>query len=416
MYKNRIFPKTYGEEEILSNSMKDKKNKPIQPVPSGNLSLGHFLEVFHILFPSPTTKIKAAFQAFLEWNKALNVESGPRIVFFSPGQTNDLSSLVLPFLVASAEVKAPAVLIPPLHFWNRLSQLTGMNLRLCSRDFSHFLDLRQTAICLPAAETENIEWRKTKITTDFIQFYLQKIFFLLCQSSPHCAVFDIKIGRETHLQTIEQGFELADRLQILCAHLHIKSASILSDFHQPVGRSLGEFLNLREGLTLLNGSGPYDLLKLILELGTAGLKMINPRTHPTEIKTFLKNLLISGRAKQKAKEIIVQQGGTIELFDTLSSEPGHLSRFAIASSQPGYVQRISWTKAHDLQQKLEGQHPDCGIVFLKKTGDPVASGESLGEIYLPSKKIGEDLEKTFLEIFSISKKQAAYRPLILGRL
>jgi pyrimidine-nucleoside phosphorylase len=396
--------------------MKNKKNKSIRSVPSGNLSLGHFLEVFPTLFPSPTTKIKAAFQAFLEWNKALSVESGPRIVFFSPGQRSDLSALVLPFLIASAGVKAPTILCPPLHFWNRLSRLTGMNLMLSSSDFSHFLDLKQTAICLPAGETENPDWKKTKISTDFLHSYLQTVFLILCQSSPHFAVFDIKMGGEKYLQTMEQGFELAERLQKLCAHLHIKSASILSDFHQPMGQSLGEFLNLREGLTLLNGSGPYDLLKLILELGTAGLKMTKPQTHPTEIKTFLKNLLISGKVKQKAREIIVQQGGTIELFDTLSSEPVHLSRFAIASPQSGYVQRISWTKALALQQKLEEQHPDCGIVFLKKIGDPVASGDSLGQIYLPEGKARIHLDRDFLDLFSISSKPVTYRPLILGRL
>ena len=396
--------------------MKEKKSKSIRSAPSGNLSPGPFPEVFSTLFPSPTTKTKAAFQAFLEWNKALNTESGPRIVFFSSDQISDPSALVLPFLIASAGVKAPTVLIPPLHFWNRLSRLTGMNLKLSSREFSSLLDLKQTAICLPARETENLEWRKTKITADFFHSYLQRVFFILCQSSPHYAVFDIKIGREKYLQTMEQGFELAGRLQKLCAHLHIKSASILSDFHQPAGRSLGEFLNLREGLTLLNGSGPYDLLKLILELGTAGLKMISPQTHPTEIKTLLKNLLISGKAKEKAQEIIVQQGGTTELFDNISSELGNLSRTSIASPQSGYVQGIFWTKALTLQRKLEEQHPDSGIVFFKKTGDFVALEESLGEVYLPGKKIGEDLENIFLDIFSISKKPAAYRPLILGRL
>jgi len=395
--------------------MKDKKSKSIRSVPSGNLSPGPFPEVFPTLFPSPTTKTKVAFQSFLEWNKTLNADSGPRIVFFSSDQICDPSALVLPFLIASAGVKAPTVLIPPLHFWNRLSRLTGMNLKLSSREFSHLLDLRQTAICLPAREMENLEWRKAKITTDFIHSFLQTVFFILCQSSPHYAVFDIKIGREKYLQTMEQGFELAGRLQKLCAHLHIKSASILSDFHQPAGRSLGEFLNLREGLTLLNGSGPYALLKLILELGTAGLKMIAPQTHPTEIKTFLKNLLISGKAKEKAQEIIVQQGGTTELFDNLFSELGNLWRTSIASPQSGYVQGIFWAKALALQRKLEEQHPDSGIVFFKKTGDFVALEESLGEVYLPGKKIDKDLENIFLGIFSISKKPGVYRPLILGR-
>jgi len=395
--------------------MKGNKNSPLPPDPSIVPSLP-VQKAFLAFFPPPKTKMKTAIRVLADWNKSLSPKSGTSLVFISQDQILDPSTFVLPFLVASAGIRAPVFFLPRLHYWNRLSLSTGMSLDLSPREFSRFLDRSLAAIGFPPMEIKILMEKDRRTSTASRLSFLQDVFFVLCLSSPQIVVFDIKIGRQENSMSAEQGFELARKLHRMCGILGIQSTSILSDFHQPLGQSFGKIHSFREGMNLLNGSGPADLIKLILELGTAGIKMATPRAHQTEIKSSLKNLLISGKVKEKARETIVGQGGSEISFDALFSEHGNQARIAVRSSRSGFIHEVSWARTLSLQRRLETIHPDGGLFFLKKAGDWVSNGESLGEIDLPGFKKKDDLERFFRNIFSISEEPAAYTPLILGRL
>jgi pyrimidine-nucleoside phosphorylase len=202
-------------------------------------------------------------------------------------------------------------------------------------------------------------------------------------------VLDVKYGSGAFLPAIDDARELARAMVRIGEGAGRRVRAVLSSMEQPLGRAVGNALEVEEVIETLRGGGPEDLWDLTLELGAHLLELAGSARDPEEAKRRLRALRDSGEAADAFRALIAAQGGDARVVD----DPGLLPRAArvetLAAPESGRVTRLDartvGESALELgagrRQKSDVLDPGVGIRLLKRLGDAVAAGEPLAEIH-----------------------------------
>jgi len=188
-------------------------------------------------------------------------------------------------------------------------------------------------------------------------------------------IIDIPIGREAKIKTVEDAHELADDFIELGRKLGIHVACGITLGEQPLGHAIGPALEAREALLTLQGKGPKDLVEKATVLCDILFNETGQKNHGVALE-----ILKSGKAEKKMREIIEAQGGNPEI------KPDDIvigSKFAdIKSEIDG---KVLWIKNSAIVSiaRTAGAPKDRGAgIYLKaKVGDSVRKGDTLFTIY-----------------------------------
>jgi pyrimidine-nucleoside phosphorylase len=369
----------------------------------------------------------------------------PSVSLYSTDDPVDKLYLVLVPLVSSAGVAFPKTSELPrsltfgdnvlngLANWNSLSQklqcIPGFRTALIPNDI--YSQLHEVgAVFFSLTEGMHSNSKKSSVSQNSPSFpvSLGSLFnyFLsgLRVSSVNSAVFNIKVGEGSLIKKSRDGRNLAQSLRSAFKRMQINTSSFLTDLSQPIGRALGNSLEIREAIEILKGSGPLDLLKLALELGSDMLLFADKTMSKGEAKEILKKKIVSGDGLKKFREIIQAQEGDTRIIDNDSLLPFSEKRYEIRSFKTGFIQKIKTRKLYSVYLKCVAQERKqtgsgkCGIGFVlqKQSGDWVKKGESLVEVHLNSKVSRSWTEDEFQEIFLISESPPPFQPLIIERI
>ena len=369
----------------------------------------------------------------------------PTLSLYSTDDPVDKLHLVLVPLVSSAGVVFPKTSELPrsltfednvlngLANWNSLSQklhcIPGFRTALSPNDISSQLH-EVGAVFFSLTEGIDSNSEKSSVSQNSPSFpgSLGSLFdyFLSCLrvSSVHSAVFNIKVGEGSLIKRSRDGRNLARSLKSAFKRMQINTSFFLTDLSQPIGRALGNSLEIREAIEILKGSGPLDLLKLALELGSDMLLFADKTMSKGEAKEILKKKILSGDGLKKFREIIKAQKGDTRIIDNDSLLPFSEKRIKIRSSQTGFIQKINTRKLYSLYLKCVSQERKqtnsgtrgIGFVLQKQSGDWVKKGESLVEVHLNHKVSRSWTGDEFQEIFLISETSPPFQPLIIERI
>ncbi|HJJ48272.1 MAG TPA: AMP phosphorylase [Methanocorpusculum sp.] len=193
-------------------------------------------------------------------------------------------------------------------------------------------------------------------------------------------VLDIPVGWGTKVNTPEDARALSHELIELGRRLGIKVECMLTFGDAPVGRTIGVNLEVAEALKILEDcGGSGSLMQKSCALAGAALEMAGKAEHGKGMKAA-EDLVRSGKAYQKMKDIIAVQGGNPEV-KSADLKPGKYT-FAVRAPYDGRVVEMN-NRALVKTARLAGAPADhgAGIYFNKKTGEPVKKGEALFKIY-----------------------------------
>jgi len=370
---------------------------------------------------------------------------GPTVSLYSTDDPVDKLHLALVPLVSSAGVAFPKTsdlsrsltfgdnVLNGLANWNSLSQklqcIPGFRTALTPNDiYSQLHEVGAVFFSLTEGMHSNSE--KSSVSQNVPSFpgslgsLLNYFLSGLRVSSVNSAVFNIKIGEGSLIQKSRDGRNLAQSLKSAFKRMQINTSFFLTDLSQPIGRALGNSLEIREAIEILKGSGPLDLLKLALEFGSDMLLFADKTMSKGEAKEILKKKILSGDGLKKFREIIKTQKGDARIIDNDSLLPFSEERIKIRSSKTGFIQKINTRKLYSVylkcvaQERKQTDSGNRGIGFLlqKKSGDWVKKGESLVEVHLNSKVSRSWTEDEFQEIFLISETPPPFQPLIIERI
>jgi len=201
-------------------------------------------------------------------------------------------------------------------------------------------------------------------------------------------VVDIPTGRGTKIKTIGEAQALAQEFIELGKRLDIHVQCGVTFGEQPIGYAIGPALEAREALSTLMGKGPIDLVNKAASLAGLLFEMMGVKDSTQKAKDILK----SGKAEEKLREIIAVQGGERDIKPE-DIEVGNETA-EIRSEKTGRVQWINNQAIAQIAREAGApKTKGAGVLLRKKLGDKVTKGDVLYKIYSGS---GQKLESAIL--------------------
>jgi len=203
-------------------------------------------------------------------------------------------------------------------------------------------------------------------------------------------VIDVKTGAGAFLPEIEASRTLARSLVSIGAKLGRKMAALITDMSQPLGRMVGNALEVVEAIDTLKGRGPDDLVDLCCELGAELLVFGGVSDDRDAAIERLRRHLLDGTALDKLRELIVNQGGNPAVIDDPDLLPRAARRVEARSSVAGVVRGLNALeigRAANLLgagrfTKEDSIDPAVGVELLHKIGDTVEADEILAVLHV----------------------------------
>jgi thymidine phosphorylase len=235
--------------------------------------------------------------------------------------------------------------------------------------------------------------------------FLEEIKRILLNAEPKAIVFDLKVQDWPHFQNLKQSRKLAHALQEICSFRQISSSVVLSSGSQQLGNYIGLPYEILEAREVLEGTGPPDLVKFALEIGSDFLLLTKKAQHKMEANIFLKEKIVSGELSSRAGKIL---GTFSSCLDTKIKK-------RINSLIDGYLHHWVPEELLALKLKLLSSLPGSGFSLLKKHGDKISRGDEIAYIYLSGDQQKLWSDESFEKAFVVSDEPPDFRPFILEK-
>ncbi len=333
----------------------------------------------------------------------------------STGGVGDKISLILLPIVASCGIKVPKMSGRSLgHTGGTIDKLESIPGFRTSMSIDYFIEqineigmgiISQTLNMVPA-DKRIYALRSITGTTDSLPLIASSIMSKKIASGAKNIVIDVKVGKGALVKDLDEARELSNIMIEIGKKFDRKVVCLLTNMDYPLGRSIGNILEVVEAMQVLDGSGTEDLKSISLELATL---MISTGKGVSREEAYLeaKEALESGRALEKFKEFVSYQGGNLNYIELSTNIKSFNSKFS------GYITNIDARKLADFIVDIRSKEKidyKTGIVLNKKLGDFVEVGEKLLDVYINSDAENNNIEITnYDEIlencFEISEKK-----------
>jgi pyrimidine-nucleoside phosphorylase len=199
--------------------------------------------------------------------------------------------------------------------------------------------------------------------------------------------------------------------------------ALITDMNEPLGRMVGNAVEVRECIEILHGGGPADLRDLCLELAAWMLYLGGASKTVARGKQLSEQILASGKAFERFRQMVELQGGDISVIDDPTRLPSADHRVDVPSPKAGFVTAIACEQVGTAcvilgggrERKEDSVDPAVGIVVHKKIGDKVAVGESLCTIHCHSDAQAARAKALLLESYQIAAAAPAHKPSLVHR-
>ena len=271
----------------------------------------------------------------------------------------------------------------------------------------------QTADMVPADKTL-YALRDATATVDSVPLIASSVMSKKLAAGADAILLDVKAGRGAFVATVKEADRLAEALVTLGTSANRETVAYVTDMEQPLGRAVGNALEIREAIDTLAGHGPAELEAMSLRFGAEMLRLA--RVPQMDLRPYLAD----GRALRKFAELISAQGGDARVTTDPDLLPTAPVQRPVLASGTGFVARADALEIA-LAGKVLGAGRDrkdtaidlaVGIVLQKKVGDRVTAGEPLAIIHARTEVAAENVADRVAAAFTVSAS-AAPRALLL---
>lgn len=319
---------------------------------------------------------------------------GPFVDKHSTGGVGDKISLILAPIAAACGLKVPMMSGRALGHTggtlDKLDSIPGYTTALTPGRFAEgvgevgFAMTGQSEKVVPA-DRKMYALRDVIATVESIPLITASILSKKFAEGSDALVMDVKCGEGAFMKTPEDARALAESLVQTGESLDRRVIAVLTDMSEPLGRMVGNWLEVEESIACLEGRGPDDVMEITYRLTAWMLVAGGVSTDVKEAEERCRAVVADGSAMKKFRENVVFQGGDLAAMDALvGTARAKYSREVMAGSD-GYIKAID-AFAVGMSGVALGVGRDtaadpvealAGIEMLRKTGDKVNSGESL---------------------------------------
>ena len=357
---------------------------------------------------------------------------GRKVDKHSTGGVGDKTSLIIAPIVAAAGVRVPMISGRGLGHTggtlDKLESIPGFRVNLSLAEFRRALEtvgcalIGQTAEIAPA-DKKMYALRDVTGTVENRSLICASIMSKKLAEGIDALVLDVKVGSGAFLKTEADATLLAELMVETGRRMGKQVVALLTDMDQPLGRTAGNAMEVQESIEVLSGAGPADLRELCLVL-SAWMLLLGERVKSVEEgKGVAAEMIASGRAREKFREIVRQQGGDARVVEDPKLLPRAAHAVDVVAAADGF---IGATQCEQLgvavvvlgggrEKKEDSVDPAVGLEFHKRIGDRVVRGEPLCTLHYNSDVRLEEARRLVETAYIISPQPPAAGRALVGR-
>ncbi len=349
--------------------------------------------------------------------------NGIKVDKHSTGGVGDTTTLVLAPLVAAVGVPVAKMSGRGLGHTggtiDKLESVKGFNVEISEKDFIKLVNDNQVAVIgqsgnLTPADKKLYALRDVTGTVNSIPLIASSIMSKKIAAGADAIVLDVKTGSGAFMKTLDDAEALAHAMVRIGNNVGRNTMAIISDMSQPLGNAIGNALELKEAIATLKGNGPKDLTELVLTLGSQMVVLAEQAASLDEARQMLIDAIKTGKALNKFKTFLSNQGGDDSIVDSPEKLPSAKYQVEFKAKKDGYITEIianeigvaSMMLGAGRQTKEDVIDLGVGIVLNKKVGEHVEKGENILTIHTNTKEIDDILYKLDNSITIESKGEA----------
>jgi len=379
-------------------------------------------------------ELAALTHSMLYSGEVLDLSSLPatKVDKHSTGGVGDKTSLVLAPVVAAGGLYVPMISGRGLGHTggtlDKLEAIPGFRVGLSVDEFRRVLKacgasmIGQTEKIAPA-DRKLYALRDVTGTVESPNLICASIMSKKLAEGMDALVLDVKTGSGAFMKKEEDAVHLAELMVETGERMGKKMAALITNMDQPLGRMVGNAMEVAECIEVLHGGGPADLRELCLHLAAWMFYLGGAVKTVADGKVKSENLIASGQAFDRFRQMVELHGGDISTIDDPSRLPSADHRVEVPSPSAGYVSSIHCEHMGTAcvvlgggrEKKEDSVDPAVGIVVHKKIGDAVSAGESLCTIHCHSDAQAARAKDLIAGSYTISAAPPAHRPSLIHR-
>lgn len=348
-------------------------------------------------------ELAALTEAMLHSGEVLDFSDLParKVDKHSTGGVGDKTSLILAPIVASAGVFVPMISGRGLGHTggtlDKLESIPGFNVNLSLPEFRRVLNeskcglIGQTKEIAPA-DKKLYALRDVTGTVESPYLICASIMSKKLAEGIDGLVLDVKTGSGAFMKKKEDAVFLAELMVETGKRMNKRMVALITDMDQPLGKMVGNSMEIAECIEILHGGGAEDLRELSLQLSAWMLHIGERSKTVAEGYKLAAEEISSGRAATKFKEIIRLQGGDERVIEDATRLPQAKHKRDFTAAQDGFISSMDCERIGTAcvvlgggrEKKEDSVDPAVGLVLHKKVGDEVAAGEPLCTVHYNS--------------------------------
>lgn len=355
---------------------------------------------------------------------------GVKVDKHSTGGVGDKVTLVVAPIVAACGGKVAKMSGRGLGFTggtiDKLEAIPGLKTALAEEDFFNMVNeiglavMGQSADIAPA-DKKLYALRDVTATVDSIPLIASSIMSKKLAAGSDKIVLDVTVGSGAFMKDKENAVQLAEKMVAIGNGAGKKTVAILTNMDVPLGKMVGNNLEVVEAIETLKGRGPEDLIAVVVEIASTMLYLAQIGTKEECMKK-VKRVIADGSALEKLKLMVERQGGDGSYIENPDQFEKAIYQHEIIANNSGYIGKMNTEecgKAAVLlgagrEVKDDPIDMTAGIQFNKKTGDAVKQGDIVAIAYSSSKeKLQQGVQK-INDIYDIVDKRPQVVPEIIG--
>ncbi len=384
-----------------------------------------------VYFQGMDSKETAALtKAMVESGDQIDLSSikGVKVDKHSTGGVGDTTTLVLGPILAACGLSVAKMSGRGLGHTggtlDKLESIPNLNVSLSIEDFIEATNKIGLAI---AGQTANITPADKKLyalrdvtgTVDAIPLIASSIMSKKIAVDSDALVLDVKVGEGAFMSNLEEARKLAKVMVKLGHDFGRDTVAILTAMDQPLGKAIGNSLEVKEAIDTLKGEGPEDLTELSIRLATRLLELAKG-IDAEEAKRQVLDVIHNGHALEKFKEFVANQGGDVSAINDTSKLPQAKLSLDVVSKSAGHLTQLPAREVGEIARDLGAGRLSlddtldlgAGVLLNKKLGDSVQEGEVLATLFGHDQGALEAGRDEFMKIIEISDHKLKVSPLI----
>ncbi|HEX6818176.1 MAG TPA: thymidine phosphorylase [Ktedonobacterales bacterium] len=309
---------------------------------------------------------------------------------------------------------------------DKLEAITGLRTELNSEEFETQLAREGLVIAaqsndLAPADGKMYALRDVTATVDSIPLIAASIMSKKLAIGTSHLLLDVKVGSGAFMKTREDARRLAETMVAIGEDAGVRTVALLTAMEQPLGRAVGNALEIAETIEVLRGGGPEELRTLCLHEVATLLVMAGLAADEAEGEALAREALVSGAGLAKLRAMVEAQGGDARQIDKPERLPQAPYRGMLEAPRAGYIAAIDAERVGRASVRLgagrmrkgEAIDPAVGFVLQAKVGEHVEAGEPLIEIHAHSNAEAEAIRTELLAAYTWSDESVSPAPLLL---